>query len=59
MYVRVRDPQTGHHFDVTERSRLLRLGLVVPVIRYGPSPVPRPPKHRLARRRTEPTTEES
>lgn len=50
MFVRVKDPDTGHEFDVTEGSRLLRLGLVnrVKPVLYPPSPVARRPKYNLS-----------
>lgn len=57
MYLRVRDPDTGHHFDVPEGSPLLRDGLVVPVTRYEPSPVARPPKHSTGPKRPRKTPE--
>lgn len=49
MYVRVKDPSTGHEFDVLESSVLLRKELVKPVKsnRYPPSPYRRPAKHHL------------
>lgn len=45
-YVRVKDPSTGHEFDVRETSPLLAKGLVERVKddRYPPSPVARRPK---------------
>lgn len=48
-YVRVKDPSTGHEFDVPETSSLLRRGLVKPVKgdRYPPSHYPRRAKHRI------------
>lgn len=50
MYVRVKDPSTGHEFDVPETSSLLRRGLVrrVKPDRYPPSPLPRPAKHHIS-----------
>lgn len=47
VFVRVKDPDTGHEFDVREGSLLLRKGLVerVKSDRYPPSPVTRTPKH--------------
>lgn len=49
MYVRVKDPSTGHEFDVPESSALLRKGLVKQVKsdRFPPSPYRRPAKHHL------------
>lgn len=49
MWIRVKDPQTGHEFDVQEDSILLRQGLVTPVkgTRYPPRKTPRAPKHHL------------
>lgn len=49
MFIRVRDPQTRHEFDVPEDSSLLAAELVEPVKqdRYPPSQYPRPPKHHL------------
>lgn len=43
LFVRVKDPSTGHEFDVREDSFLLQRGLVKPVKekRYQPSPVRR------------------
>lgn len=48
LYLRVKDPSTGHEFDVPSDSILLAKGRVVPVKakRYPPSPAPRPAKHR-------------
>lgn len=49
MYVRVKEPDTGHEFDVLEGSLLLRRGLVrrVKEKAYPPVRYPRRPKHRL------------
>lgn len=49
MFVRVKDPSTGHEFDVPETSMLLRRGLVrrVKSARYPPSPVRRRKKYHL------------
>jgi hypothetical protein len=49
MYVRVRDPETRHEFDVPEDSPLLRRELVIPVKskRYPPSRIQRPAKHHI------------
>ena len=49
MYIRVKDPSTGHEFDVPERSSLLRRGLVRPIKgdRYPPSHYPRRAKHHI------------
>ncbi len=48
-YVRVKDPSTGHEYDLRETSPLLVNGVVERVKddRYPPSRVPRPPKHHL------------
>lgn len=48
-YIRVKDPETGHEFDVLEGSILLRRDLVRPVKekRYPPSPIRRAPKHHI------------
>lgn len=48
-YVRVKDPDTGHEFDVPEGSALLTKGRVTPVKsdRYPPAAQTRRPKHRL------------
>lgn len=49
MFIRVKDPSTGHEFDVPEDSALLRRGLVVAVKsdRYPPSRFPRLGKNRI------------
>lgn len=49
MYVRVKDPDTKHEFDVREDSALLRKGRVERVKddRYPPSRVARRPKHHI------------
>lgn len=49
MFVRVKDPATGHEFDVDERSPLLSDELVrrVKGDRYPPSERPRAPKHHI------------
>ena len=60
LFVRVKDPETGHEFDVREDSILLRRELVkrVKSKRYPPSPIRRAPKHHIdlaasrSRRRT-------
>lgn len=49
MFVRVRDPETGHEFDVLEGGRLLRLGLVAPVKGVEPAAHQRAPKHATER----------
>lgn len=48
MFIRVRDPKTGHEFDRREDDKALAEGRFVPVKgdRYQPSPYPRPAKHR-------------
>jgi len=48
-FVRVRDPETKHEFDVRENSLLLRRELVTVVKQaaYPPSPVARPTKHHV------------
>lgn len=48
-FIRVRDPETKHEFDVPEVSPLLRKGLVkrVKADRYPPSTRVRRPKHHL------------
>jgi len=49
MYVRVKDPSTGHQYDLRETSPLIRKGVVERVKddRYPPSRVPRRAKHHL------------
>ncbi|GIG27187.1 hypothetical protein [Cellulomonas denverensis] len=49
MYVRVKDKDTGHEFDVPESSRLIRDGHVTRVKdeRFPPAEQARPPKHHL------------
>jgi hypothetical protein len=49
LFVRVKDPETGHEFDVLEGSILLRRELVklVKAKRYPPSPIRRAPKHHI------------
>lgn len=50
MWIRVKDPDTKHEFDVPETSRLLTKGLVTPVkgSRYPAAEYPRPPKYHLS-----------
>lgn len=54
MYVRVRDPQTGHEFDMPDNHPHIAKGLVqiVKAKQYPPAAVMRRPKHhvKLARR---------
>lgn len=49
-WLRVRDRDTGHEYDLHERDRRVRLGLVDVLPRYPPntgaSARPRPAKHR-------------
>ena len=49
IFVRVKDPSTGHEFDVRDDSLLLRRELVVRVKakRYPPSEYRRAPKHHI------------
>lgn len=49
IFIRVKDPSTGHEFDVRDDSILLRRGVVQQVKPklYPPSPVARPPKYHL------------
>lgn len=49
LYVRVRDPQTKHEFDVREDSPLLRRGVVerIKPRLYPPAKRPRPTKYHL------------
>ncbi|GMA26199.1 hypothetical protein GCM10025864_39580 [Luteimicrobium album] len=63
MFVRVRDPSTGHQFDVPETDR--RIGVSLALLdrpHFPPSRYPRPPKHHLnlagqsASREPEPAT---
>lgn len=58
-FIRVRDKETRHEFDVPEHSRLLRLGLVEPVKKkgYPPSPITRPARHFVRLPSLEPTPE--
>lgn len=64
LYVRVRDPQTGHEFDRREDDPALVSGRFVRVKpdRYPPAPYPRKAKHhiklagRTASRETAPTS---
>jgi hypothetical protein len=46
-WIRVKDPSTGHEFDVQENSPLLAKGLVehIKPKLYPPSPIRRAPKH--------------
>lgn len=48
-FVRVKDPSTGHEFDVPESSSLLKRGVVKRVKSdlYPPSPYPRRAKHHI------------
>lgn len=48
-YVRVKDPDTGHEFDIPANHPHIRRGLVAPVKTwaYPASDVMRPPKHHL------------
>jgi hypothetical protein len=62
LWIRVKDPKTGHEFDRREDDRAVVDGRFVPVKgkRYPPSPFPRPAKHhiklagRTASRETQP-----
>ena len=49
LYVRVRDPKTGHEFDRREDDLAVTSGRFVPVKgrKYPPSPLPRPAKHHV------------
>ena len=49
LFIRVKDSDTGHEFDVREDSILLRRGLVqhVKPKLYPPSAAARPPKHHI------------
>lgn len=49
MFVRVRDPETGHEFDLPEDHLLIRRGSVVRVKpkQYPPASRPRRPKHHV------------
>lgn len=52
MFIRVKDPSTGHEFDVPETSPLLACGVVQQVKRgdkWPPSALPRPPKYAALR----------
>ncbi len=46
-YIRVKDPTTGHEYDLPEGSALIAKGLVEPVKgdRYPPAEQPRRPKY--------------
>ena len=46
-FIRVRDKETRHEFDLPEGHHLIRSGLVEPTKRKGfpPSPVVRPARH--------------
>lgn len=48
MFIRVRDKQTGHQFDLPEDHHLITQELVETLDdnRYPPAPKPRPAKHR-------------
>jgi hypothetical protein len=50
LFVRVKDVDTKHEYDVRETSVLIRDGKVdvVKSDRYPPSPYPRPAKHHVA-----------
>lgn len=50
LFVRVKDPSTGHEYDVPETSTLLRRGMVrrVKPHIYPPSRYRRPAKHYLS-----------
>lgn len=49
-FIRVKDPATGHEFDVPETNKRLVAGVYVPVKskKYPPSPRVRPAKHFVA-----------
>ncbi|GEM_PF-4531199 len=47
MFVRVKDRQTGHQFDVPEDSRLVRDGVVQVLGRFEKSPACRPAKPKI------------
>lgn len=62
MFIRVRDPKTGHEFDRRPDDPAVVSGRFVPVKgkQYPPSPLARPAKHKLAgpraSRETQPDT---
>lgn len=49
MYIRVKEPTSGHEFDRPEGDPLIELGLLVLLDspRWPPSDVARPPKHHI------------
>jgi hypothetical protein len=49
IYVRVRDPQTRHEYDMPSTHPHITRGLVIPLDsrRWPPVAVPRPPKHHV------------
>lgn len=49
LWIRVKDPQTGHEFDRREDDPAVVSGRFVPVKskQYPPSPLPRPAKHHI------------
>lgn len=53
LFIRVKDPSTGHEFDLPEDHPLITNGEVTPVRdakRWPPSHVLRPPKHNIPRK---------
>lgn len=50
LWIRVKDPDTKHEFDIRDDHALLTSGRVTPVksTRYPPAENPRPPKHHLS-----------
>lgn len=58
-FVRVRDKQTRHEFDVPEDHFYIRDGLVEVLKRKGPSRYPRPARHFRRLPSSEPQSEPS
>jgi hypothetical protein len=49
MFVRVKDPDSGHQFDRPENDPLIEQGLLIPLNskRWPPSEIERPPLHHI------------
>lgn len=60
MFIRVKDKDTGHEFDVPEEDKRIKVGSLVHVkpVRYPATDRPRQPKHNIQPAR-EPKEEDS
>lgn len=55
-FIRVRDKDTRHQFDLPEGHRLITNGTVEVLERFEPARSPRPPKHHVPRKSTQSAT---